>query len=260
MFQAFVVVLREGFESFLIVGIILAYLRRIGQQQLVPAMYWGIGASILASAGLGYMLNKGVNEALWEGVFGVVTIVLVGTLVAHMWKAGAKMKQEMESKLSRISARSSTLAWIGVFVFTVVMISREGMETVLMLFQIQQSNLLAGVFFGLVGAIAVSWAWVRFGRLINVRRFFQVTAIFLMLFMVQIAIYSFHEFSEAGVLPNSEFLHDATEPFSPTGIYGSWFTIIAIGASAVWLLCAYISDSMKRRTAAGVSQNRMAVR
>ena len=90
MLQAFIVVFREGFESFLIVGIILAYLRRIGQHRLVPAMYWGIAASILASAGLGYMLYRGVNESLWEGVFGVVTIVLVGSLVIHMWKAGPR--------------------------------------------------------------------------------------------------------------------------------------------------------------------------
>jgi high-affinity iron transporter len=140
------------------------------------------------------------------------------------------------------------------------MITREGMETVLMLFQIQQANLLAGVFLGLAGAIAFAWGWVRFGRLINVKRFFQVTAIFLMLFMVQVAIYSFHEFSEAGVLPNSEALHDATEAFSPTGIYGSWFTIIAISICALWLIGAYVSDAMKRKGASEVSQNRMAVR
>src|ERR1043166_5335529 len=118
MLQAFIVVFREGFESFLIVGIILAYLRRIGEHRLVPAMYWGIGAPLLASAGLGYMLNKGVNESLWEGLFGVATILLVGSLVIHMWKAGAQMKREMESRLGRISARSSKLAFAGVFLFT----------------------------------------------------------------------------------------------------------------------------------------------
>ena len=107
MLQAFIVVFREGFESFLIVGVILAYLRRIGEHRLVPAMYWGIGASLLASAGLGYMLNRGVNEALWEGLFGIATIILVGSLVVHMWKAGAQMKSNMEAKLSRISSRSS---------------------------------------------------------------------------------------------------------------------------------------------------------
>src|SRR5437016_6444422 len=128
MLQAFIVVFREGFESFLIVGIILAYLRRIGEHKLVPAMYWGIGASLVASAGLGYMLSRGVNESLWEGVLGIVTIVLVGTLVVHMWKAGAHVKREMESKLSRISSRSSRkLAFAGVFFFTLGMITKEGM-------------------------------------------------------------------------------------------------------------------------------------
>src|SRR6478672_1459018 len=125
MLQAFIVVFREGFESFLIVGIILAYLRRIGQHQLVPAMYWGIATSLIASAGLGYMLSKGVNEALWEGWFGVATIVLVASLVVHMWRSGPHIKRDMESRLSRISARSSGLAYAGVFVFTLVMITKE---------------------------------------------------------------------------------------------------------------------------------------
>jgi high-affinity iron transporter len=247
MLQAFVVVFREGFESFLIVGIILAYLRRIGQHQLVPAMYWGIGASLIASAGLGYMLSKGVNEALWEGLFGVATIILVASLVVHMWRAGAQMKREMESKLSRLSERSSGMAFAGVFLFTLVMITKEGMETVLMLFQIHDANLVTGVALGVVGAVLISWGWVNFGRAINVKRFFQVTSIFLLLFMVQIGIYSFHEFSEAGIFPNSAALHEATEAFSPTGIYGSWFSIIAIGVCALWLIGAYVSDAFKRK-------------
>jgi len=248
MLQAFIVVFREGFESFLIVGVILAYLRRIGEHRLVPAMYWGIGASLLASAGLGYMLNRGVNEALWEGVFGIATILLVGSLVIHMWRAGAQMKRDMEAKLSRISSRSSRrLAFAGVFLFTLVMITKEGMETVLMLFQIHDPKLVTGIVLGVIGATAISWAWVNVGHLINVRRFFQVTSIFLMLFMVQIGIYSFHELSEARVLPNSEVLHDKTEVFSPEGLYGRWFSLIAIGACAVWLGGAWVNDSLKKQ-------------
>src|SRR5262249_22476856 len=183
MLQAFIVVFREGFESFLIVGVILAYLRRIGQNPLVPAMYWGIAASLVASAGLGYMLSRGVNEAWWEGMFGVVTIVLVGSLVIHMWKAGAQMKGDMENRLPRISSRASKrLAFAGFFLFTLVMITKEGMETVLMLFQIHDPKLVTGVVLGFLGATAISWGWVNFGHLINVKRFFQVTSIFLLLF------------------------------------------------------------------------------
>ena len=257
MLQAFIVVFREGFESFLIVGIILAYLRRIGEHRLVPAMYWGIGASLLASGALGYMLNRGVNESLWEGLFGIATIILVGSLVIHMWKAGAKMKTGMEAKLKSISSRTSRKwAFVGVFLFTVVMITKEGMETVLMLFQIHDPKIVSGIALGVIGTVAISWAWVNFGHLINVRRFFQVTAIFLMIFMGQIAIYSFHELCEAGVMPNSQVWHERTEVFSPEGLYGRWFSLVAIGACATWLVGAWANDALKKgRSTANINQN-----
>jgi len=92
-------------------------------------------------------------------------------------------------------------------------------------------------------------AWVNFGHLINLRRFFQVTAIFLLLFMVQVGIYSFHELSEAGVLPNSQVLHDATESFSPEGIYGKWFSLVALGLSALWLIGVGIRDRFSAKPA-----------
>src|SRR2546428_5661607 len=76
MLQAFIVVFREGFESFLIVGIILAYLRRIGEHRLVPALYLGMAAADAPSARLGFMLNRGVYELHWVGLFGYATILL----------------------------------------------------------------------------------------------------------------------------------------------------------------------------------------
>jgi len=120
---------------------------------------------------------------------------------------------------------------------------------------------MTGVVLGVLGAVAISWAWVKFGHLINIRRFFQVTAIFLMLFMVQIAIYSFHELCEAGAMPNSDYWHEATEPFSPTGIYGRWFSLIAIGASGVWLAGVGVRDAIKksRASASSSSVRRVAV-
>jgi high-affinity iron transporter len=129
-----------------------------------------------------------------------------------------------------------------VFLFTFLMITREGMETALMLMQVKHSNLISGALLGLLAAILFAWGWARFGHLINVKRFFQVTGIFLLLFMVQVGIYSFHEFAEAGLLPNSDFLHEATEKFSPDGLYGKWFSAIMIGICALWLLIAWLKD------------------
>jgi high-affinity iron transporter len=176
-------------------------------------------------------------------VLGAIAVVMVGTLVIHMWRTGPKIQQRMRERLSAVSTKSSRLAAVlGVFLFTFLMITREGMETALMLMQVKHSNVINGALLGLLAAIAFAWGWARFGHLINVKRFFQVTGIFLLLFMVQVGIYSFHEFAEAGLLPNSDFLHEATEKFSPDGLYGKWFSAIMIGICALWLLVAWLKD------------------
>ncbi len=268
MLNSFIIVLREGFESFLLVAVILAYLRKSGQKWLSTPVYVAIAAALAASGALAYVLNNGVdestvtgmfgatvgsyvsqffaNEALREAVLGAIAVVMVGTLVIHMWRTGPKVQQRMRERLTAVSAKSSHVAAVlGVFLFTFLMIVREGMETALLLMQVKDPNLINGALLGLAAAIAFAIGWVRFGHLINVRRFFQVTSIFLLLFMVQVAIYSFHEFSEAGVLPNSEFLHTATEKFSPDGLYGKWFSPIMIGICGLWLLGAWLFDRAK---------------
>ena len=246
MLQAFIIVLREGFESFLIVAIILSYLQKRAERGLVPAVYWGIVVSVIASAALGYVLREGVNQSLWEGVLGVVTIVMVGSLVIQMWRFGHRMKSDMEKELLNVSARGSRWAvFSGVFFFTVLLIAREGMETAVMLIQVRQGRFVTGALLGVAAAAALSYAWTRFSYLINIKRFFQVTSIFLFLFLIQLGIYSIHEFSEAGILPNSQAIHVATERFSPVGLYGKWFSLGIVAICAVWLVWAWISDRLQ---------------
>ena len=269
MLNSFIIVLREGFESFLLVAVILAYLRKSGQQWLNIPVYVAILIASAASGGLAYVLYQGVddatiqgifgefiggyistffaNEALREAVLGAIAVVMVGTLVIHMWRSGPKIQQRMRERLGEVSSNSSRLAAVfGVFAFTFLMITREGMETALLLMQVKDPNLINGALLGLGAAVAFAIGWAKFGHLLNVKRFFQVTSIFLLLFMVQVAIYSFHEFTEAGVLPNSEALHIATEKFSPDGLYGKWFSPIMIGICALWLVGAWVIDRVKR--------------
>ncbi len=248
MLQAFIIVLREGFESFLIAAIILAYLKKTGHEKLALAVYLGSAFSVIASIAFGYVLLRGVNEPLWEGVLGLVAIVMVASLVIHMWKTAPHLKKDMEKKLQSIySEHSQQTAFWGVFLFTAFMITREGMETALFIIQIRDTNYLAGMFLGGTAAIGVSLMWVKFSRLINVRRFFQVTGVFLLLFLVQIAIYSFHEFCEAGIFPNSDAWHAATEPYSPDGMYGKWFSLILVATSALWLAGAWLMDKFSHK-------------
>src|SRR5690348_9910616 len=152
MLNSFIIVLREGFESFLLVAVILAYLRKSGQQWLNTSVYVAIATALAASAGLAYLLNIGVedesvrnmfgetiggpistffaNEALREAVLGAIAVVMVGTLVIHMWRTGPKLQQHIREKLTAASSKSSGVAAVfGVFIFTFLMITREGMET-----------------------------------------------------------------------------------------------------------------------------------
>jgi high-affinity iron transporter len=265
MLNSFIIVMREGFESFLLVAVILAYLRKSEQKWLTSSVYVAIALALAASGGLAYVLNTGVddatvqrifgetiggyisqffaNEALREAVLGAIAVVMVGTLVIHMWRSGPKIQQHMRERLSAVSSTSSRLAAVlGVFLFTFLMITREGMETALLLMQVKDPNVINGALLGLAAAGAFALSWAKWGHLINVRRFFQVTGIFLLLFMVQVSIYSFHEFAEAGLLPNSEFLHEATEKFSPDGLYGKWFSPVMVGFCGLWLLGGWLLD------------------
>ena len=248
MLQASIIVLREGFEGFLIVAIILAYIQKRGEKWLKPAVYWGIAMSVAASGVTGYLLREGVHQSLWEGILGVATIFMVSTLVVQMWRIGPHLKSDVEEQLLKASIKKTKwAALVGVFLFTVLMITREGMEMAVMLIQVRQGRFVAGALLGLLAAATLSYAWVRFSYLINLKRFFKVTSIFLLLFLVQVAIYSIHEFSEAGIFPNSEAIHTATEQFSPVGLYGKWFSLGIVLVCAGWLAAGWIFDRFSFR-------------
>ena len=239
MLQAFIVTLREGLEAFLIVAISLAFLRKSGRQQLVPAVRWGIAASIALSAGAAFLFRRASNQALWEGLLAIVAAVLVASLIVHMWRHAKTIKRDIEHHLAASAAQIGFKAVLGVFLFTLLMITREGMETALLLgtlfFQGMASNVIAGAVLGTLAAAFVAYLWSRFGHRVNLALFFQVTAVFLAVFVVQLFIYGFHELAEANLLPNSQALHDATEPYGPDGLYGQYLSYSLVLLPMAWL-------------------------
>jgi high-affinity iron transporter len=246
MLQALIIVFREGFESFLSVAIIFAYLKKTGRDWLRPAVWWGIGAAVVASVALGFWLRSVTNQPLWEGIVALVAAVLVASFVIHIWRVAPTMKRKMEAKLeARASNTSTGLAWVGVFILTLLMITREGMETALLLIQVRQGNFWLGCALGIALAAAMSWGWAHYGHRVNVKRFFQVTGLFLLLFTIQILFYAVHEFSEAELLPNSEAIHLATEPYSADGRYSLWIMFGMVAFCALWLAGVTVLDRMR---------------
>ena len=251
MGQAFVITLREGLEAFLIVAISLAYLRKTGRPQLVKAVHWGIAVSLVVSIGAAVLFQRASNQALWEGVLALTAAVLVASLIVHMWRHARRLKSEIEARLETSALQVGGRAMAGVFLFTLLMITREGMETALLLgtlmFQQAAMNLIVGGVAGTLCAAFVAWLWSRYGHRVNLAAFFQVTAVFLAVFVVQLMIYGVHELSEANLFAGSEALHSATEPYGPDGRYGRMLTYMLVALPIGWLACTALLGTRTHR-------------
>ena len=235
MLQAFVITLREGIEAFLIVAISLAYLRKAGRADLASAVRWGIAAALVVSAIGGYALYNAQNQEWLDGPLAIVAAVSVTFLTVQMWRAGRQIKGDIEAKLQTSTARAGAAAFVGVFLFTLLMISREGMETALLLFQLRQTlEFVAGALLGVAGAALVAWLWSKFGRRVNVSLFLQMTAIFLFVFVVQLFIKGIHEMSEQQYLPFSDPIHAATESWGPDSAFGHLLTYLLVILPLGW--------------------------
>ena len=236
MLQAFVITLREGLEAFLIVAISLAYLRKSGRAELTRAVHTGIVAALGISAAGGYLLYNASNQELLEGPLALIAAISVTWMVVHMWRAGRRMKGDIEGHLASSSVRAGAGAFLGVFLFTVLMVSREGMETALLLLQLKETlHLALGAALGLAGAAMLASLWSRYGHRVNLGLFFQVTAIFLFVFVVQLLIAGVHEMSEQNMLPFSEPIHEATEAWGPDSTFGHALTYALVLLPAAWL-------------------------
>jgi high-affinity iron transporter len=252
--QAFVITLREGLEAFLIVAISLAYLRKSRRSDLIPAVHWGIGVSVLLSIGAAMLFYRARNQALWEGILGIGAAVSVASLTLHMWRTGKRIKKDIEGHLHSAELKTGSAAFAGVFLFTLLMITREGMETALLmgtlLFQKMGTDVIVGASGGVLVAAYVASLWSRYGHRVNLGLFFQVTAVFLLVFVLQLLIFGFHELTEANIFPYSEPLHIATEPFGPDGLYGRYLTYLLVLLPMAWLACASMFGHRKRMSPA----------
>ncbi len=205
MLQAFIITLREGVEAALIVGITLAYLAKIGRNDLRKSVYAALGAAFVGSIGAAVIISRlHLNQDIFEGWIMLVAAGFVVTMIIFMMKTGRKMKGEIEGKVGLLAGND---AWIGLFLFVFLMVLREGVETVLILSAVtlNSSELLSfiGTSVGVIVAVAFGVMFVKGSVKINLQKFFKVTTAILFFVAAQLLISGLHELSENGVLPSS---------------------------------------------------------
>jgi high-affinity iron transporter len=206
MLQAFIITLREGVEAALIVGITLAYLAKIGRNDLRKAVYAALGAAFLGSIGVAIVISRlSWNEDAFEGWIMLAAAFFVITMVIFMMRTGRRLKGEIEGKVGLLAGKD---AWLSLFFFVFLMVLREGAETVLILsaVSLNSTELMSflGTLLGVGAAIAFGVMFVKGSVRINLQKFFRVTTAILFLVAAQLVISGLHELSESGVIPSSK--------------------------------------------------------
>ena len=234
MLQAFIVTLREGVEAALIVGIVLAYLAKIGRPDLRKPVYAGLAAAFVGSIGLAIVLSRvELNEDSFEGWVMLAAAVFVVTMIIFMMKTGRKLKGEIERKLGTVSTQGS---WIGIFSFVFLMVLREGVETVLILagVSLNTTELLSflGTLLGVGVAVLFGVMFVKGSVRINLQKFFRVTTVILFFVAAQLIVSGLHELSESGVIASSKEEMALIGPIVRNDLF-FFITIVALAALMV---------------------------
>ncbi len=208
MLGAGLITFREGLEAALIVGIVMGYLVRIGKQSELRYAWAGViaAAAISIAAALGLQWVGASLEEPYEQIFeGTMMLLAVGVLtwmIFWMRYQGRFLKRELEQKMQSAVASGAVLGIFGIAFFAVL---REGIETALFLsasaFADNGISTLIGGVVGLVLAIGAGYAMYGLAIRLDLRLFFDVTSLLLLIFAAGLFAHAIHEFQEIGWLP-----------------------------------------------------------
>ena len=229
MLATFFLMLREGLEAALIVGIVAAYLVKIGRRDALPKVALGVGAALALSVAIGVVVTLTIQQlprTLQSSLEGLAAILAVGVLtwmLFWMRRQGRALKGELEHGVDLAISEGTTFALVGLAFVAVI---REGVETVLFLIPILSFNgtgmdTVFGGILGLVIAAAFGYAIFVAGVRVNLRRFFTVTGTVLIFVSAGLVAFAIAEFAEAGLFANSGVAFDLNGILPDGGPIGS---------------------------------------
>ncbi len=256
MFETLMITFREGLEAFLIIAIAVTYLTKTGGQKLLPSLRAACVVAVVSCMILGVVLTKiGGLTPFWEGTLALTAAILVISCTVHMLKMGKHMKSEITGAIDKAVTNPGHGAKLAIFAFVLLMIGREGLEAATMIASLAQSNdsshLVMGGILGLCVAGLVAWAWSKYGHRINLSLFFQITAVFMVIFSVQLVIYAFHEYTESieianlGIIDNA-YWHAATEDFGPEGRIGALISYSLVLVPLAFLIYGFLTRNAQK--------------
>lgn len=229
MLSNFLIGLREGLEAALVVGILVAYLVKVGRRDRLAPVWAGVGAALVLSLGFGAILtftSQSLSFEAQEAFGGFMSIIAVGFvtwMVFWMRRTARSMKSELHGRLDSALAMGT-----GALVFTAfVAVGREGLETALFLWANAQATgsstqPLLGAVLGLLTACVLGYLIYRRAVAIDLAKFFTWTGAALIVVAAGVLSYAVHDLQEAGIITfGTSTAWDITSWYSVTSWYGS---------------------------------------
>jgi hypothetical protein len=234
----------QGLQAFLPVAFALPWFRRTGDADASAGVKWGLLVALPATAAAALGFQSSTRQALWEAALAVVACALA------IW---------FERRVRR-GARSSP-GRLAFAVATTMLVTRQTMEIAIVFAAALHMRALDPLI-ALASGVALSAVavviWLTLARRLSARALHTGTISFAVLFVAQAALYAFHESAEARLLPWSEVLHAATEPYGPDGAYGRYFSALLLLVPLVAMPLAVLRTRLSR-SLGGAKRRRIAV-
>ena len=209
MLIPFLIMLREGIEAALIVGIVASYLKQSGRGALMPAVWVGVllatALSLFAGAGLQLLAAEfpQKQQELFEGVVGLIAVVMLTSMVFWMRKAARSIKGELHASIDKALTRGADGQGWALIGMVFLAVAREGLESVFFLLAVfQQSSgweAPVGALAGIAVSVVIGWGLYSGGVRLDLRRFFRFTGLFILLVAAGLLASVLRKLHEAGV-------------------------------------------------------------
>lgn len=208
MITSILLSLREGLEAALIISIVLGALKRTGRSDLNRSLWAGVFSAIMLSLMAALILRvvdqelKGTAEQIFEGT----TLLLAAGVLTWMIFWMRREAQTIKSKLEKsVTSATTVKGGSALYFLAFVAVLREGIELALYITAASMTmnglQTLLGTAIGLSIACLLGYSVYSATIQLNLKRFFQVTGVILILFAAGLIGHSVAEFNEAGIIP-----------------------------------------------------------